>query len=682
MLIRRRHQQSFRRNFVRFTFAITTAATFIFLLYFHSSIDAFSLGLRTLPTSSLYNNEISNGASRARSPLVPFSRLKTKPKNDDDDEAPTLNVDDGSNRSGSSTPFFAEKTSFIEVPDGGNSRRDESSSPSFDSSVPFFGEKMNLVQTANTDTDNSNGDSASPYFGEKVEQSIEIERKLSLDDQEESTRTNPGLPIFLSKRSRNNGSSNEVQGKSNEVNESDQKTQLVLIYLQDIQKKLYKLIQNTKQTIWEREGATQRAISGFKILLGLEEPSLESRYERTIPMTSKEEARDLAGKVTVATFKLALWLGREVTVLAWVGSRAVYNNTVGPSVDKVWNDQLDSLNTTVNTVSTYVKSTPSRIKVAVISSIQRDSTSLSNSTKNESVPRSIQQDSDSASTSASATNDPAFVGRIKSKANRKNKNNDVNLMVKSILKSPVQLNKEREEDQKLANEISDALDLAERALSDLDQDSERRANDDNNQSDETKPVQLIEEKEEDEKFAKRASSNLDRLTEEWANEIENQKSKTEEMTVLKTPEELNKELQEAQELAKDISNAIEVAERALKLNPNIELEDPMIEIDKVNSIDNTEVLVPKPASLPSVRKKKITRAEKRKKRKERQIAMNAITKAAKSQDDLDAELMEAQSLAKEIADALDVVEKALKVTPGNTKSSINDTDEASNNLTP
>ena len=211
-------------------------------------------------------------------------------------------------------------------------------------------------------------------------------------------------------------------------------------------------------------------------------------------------------------------------------------------------------------------------------------------------------------------------------------------MSKRILKSPVQLQQERAEDEKLANEISDALEMAERALSNSDPKAEERVNNVND---------------------------------------EGQKAKTEEMVVLKTPEELNKELEEAQELAKEISNALDVAERALKLNPNTELEDPMIEIGKVNRIDITEASVSQSLSSQSVPKKKISRAEKRKRRKEKRDAMNARTKTAKTQADLDAQLMEAQSLAKEIADALDVVEEALKMAPANTQSSYNELDNLS-----
>ena len=70
------------------------------------------------------------------------------------------------------------------------------------------------------------------------------------------------------------------------------------------------------------------------------------------------------------------------------------------------------------------------------------------------------------------------------------------------------------------------------------------------------------------------------------------------------------------------------------------------------------------------------------KRERRKANRNSKRARPKTQDDLDAELMEAQSLAKEIAAAIDVVEKALKKTPANTNSSDTDINETRDNVTP
>lgn len=140
---------------------------------------------------------------------------------------------------------------------------------------------------------------------------------------------------------------------------------------------------------------------------------------------------------------------------------------------------------------------------------------------------------------------------------------------------------------------------------------------------------------------------------------ERQSAKPAVKIVIKSLEELNKEIEDALKLAKEISNALDVAERAMKIKPDSELDDPMIEIDKVKSIGRIETVVPPPPPpQPSIIEEKTALAEKRNKRKTEVNDILARFKP-KPKKTLDAQLKEAQCLAKEIADALEIAEQSL-----------------------
>lgn len=105
---------------------------------------------------------------------------------------------------------------------------------------------------------------------------------------------------------------------------------------------------------------------------------------------------------------------------------------------------------------------------------------------------------------------------------------------------------------------------------------------------------------------------------------------------------------------------MDVAERAMKMKPNSEFDDPMIEIEKLKSIGRIGTVVPLP--LPaSIVEEKATLVEKRNKRKTEinDVLSRFKPKPGKTLDGIDAQLKEAQSLAKEIADALEMAEQSL-----------------------
>ena len=93
--------------------------------------------------------------------------------------------------------------------------------------------------------------------------------------------------------------------------------------------------------------------------------------------------------------------------------------------------------------------------------------------------------------------------------------------------------------------------------------------------------------------------------------------------------------------------------------------------------------MPSPLSLKPTAKEKIDLAKDKDKPKNVVNTIFARLKAAKTEDDLDAEFAEIESLTNEIANALDVAEKSLVLASSNTDSSDSaDDDSSRSNKTP
>mmetsp|Transcript_3812 Transcript_3812/g.8255 ORF Transcript_3812/g.8255 Transcript_3812/m.8255 type:complete len:442 (+) Transcript_3812:674-1999(+) len=393
----------------------------------------------------------------------------------------------------------------------------------------------------------------------KVNESVR-ETKQTIDETVEKTQQTVGETIEKTQQllkeikdipSKVNNSMRETQET---VEETVEKTQQAIEDVKGIPKKVKQSVQDTKLDISRKQESVREAMSSVKAFFGLQRPSLRSRWYRTIPMTPKEEALDLAGKATSATVKVALWTGRGVGTLAWNGVRSVYNNTVGPTVEGAWNEQMDNINSSFNTTATVVTTMPSKITSAV-------------ATKTRSVPTSI-------SSVTGTKNMPAFL-KMKGMVVGKNK---------------------------------------------------------------------------------RKTRNIDKSEEEIAKAVAN--------IIYKTPAELKKELTDAQNLANEISDALDVAEQALKMNPNGELDDPMIDIEKPQPLGRIETPTP------------LSRVEKDNQTKTYSNEVLARFQTAKTQDDLDAELEEARSLAKEVSDALEIAEKALTLATTTNNSSESKVDDS------
>jgi hypothetical protein len=420
-----------------------------------------------------------------------------------------------------------------------------------------------------------------------------------------------------------------IQDTKQSVEETVEKTQQTIKDVQDIPKKVTRSLEDTKQSISEKQEPVRKAVSSAKVFLGLERPSLRSRWYRTIPMTPKEEALDLAGKATLATGKIALWAGKGVGSLAWKGTRSVYNNTIGPAVEVAWNEQLDSLNDSVERAATFVKKTPSRVISVVPRINQRGPASASSSASSKDRPTNIERGPASVD-SASAKIQPTRIQRspasISGSANAKNQ------PTARIQRNP-------------ASGSGSASAKNQRT-------SIQQQN----------PTSVSSSAKKQPAFVSRKKLKADRKSQhkkENKGKSERQSAKPVVKIAVKSPEELNKEIEDALKLANEISNALDVAERAMKIKPDSELDDPMIEIDKVKSIGRMKrVVPPPPPPPPSIIEETTALVEKRNKR---QTEVNDVLARFKPKPEktLAAQLKEAQSLAKEIADALEMAEQSL-----------------------
>lgn len=448
MLISRGHQPSIRRKFVHYSVAITAAIISVFLIYSSSSIDAFSLGSRTLPTAQPFNHQDSKDPNsyaviHTRNPPRPSSRLQTKGGNDDDvtiskngiDAYGSIGYDGNSDRSGSdsSSPFFAESEGRFQITDrvspvleqqsqqqqvdDNESNKDTKTveKNSIDSSSPSnveeenanynYGRPISLLKHAKNeefkeliDSPQALGEETREIFDQSVKTVLEViamvkglpskvketagkTQQILKDVQdipnkvnESVQKTKQSVEETVEKTQQTiKDVQDSVQETKQSVEETVEKTQQTIKDVQDIPKKVTRSLEDTKKSISEKQEPVRKAASSAKVFLGLERPSLRSRWCRTIPMTPKEEALDLAGKALLATSKMALGVGKGMGSLAWKGTRSVYNNTIGPAVEEAWNEQLHSLNDSVERTATFVENTPSRVMSAVAPSNQRSS---------------------------------------------------------------------------------------------------------------------------------------------------------------------------------------------------------------------------------------------------------------------------------------------------------------------
>ena len=341
-----------------------------------------------------------------------------------------------------------------------------------------------------------------------------------------------------------------VQETKETIEETVKKTQQVVKDVQNIPNKLNKSIQETKETIGQKVEKTQQvvkdvqnipnklneSVQDVKVLVGLKKPTWKQKLRRSQNADKPETAFGLAGKATLAAGKVALWTGKGAASLAEKAAQVAYKKgkeTIGPVVEEVWNDQVDTLSSSITATTNTISNLPSKIK--------------------------------SASASRSLAMNKA--NNIK----RKREESENNIIVKNNLmrKTPDELGKEMKEAQDLAKEISDALEAAEKALNINNKDR-----DFNDPMIEISPTIIRTSKPTKKLSPSRIDKNNDQISSTKNNIFNSIKNKNRtsgndrkltlgDIKFTKTQDELDKELEEARALAQEVSDALEVAEQAL-----------------------------------------------------------------------------------------------------------------------
>ncbi|KAL3918389.1 MAG: hypothetical protein SGILL_004259 [Bacillariaceae sp.] len=210
------------------------------------------------------------------------------------------------------------------------------------------------------------------------------------------------------------------------LQKSVQKTQKVVQDVQDMPSKVSQSVQSTKKTIANTQESVQDAMTGVKVLVGLEKPKPKPPKRPPPPQKKpKEIALDLAGKAAGATGKLAWWTGKNAASLVFKGAKVAYvkgAETIGPVVEEAMKPQ------------------PQEQKQKQQQQQNATSSSKSKVPKPPSSPPPTPKSKDTAAdVSSEQTNAKA-------------------------IETPEQLTEKIAEAQALAKEVEEALQMAERAL--------------------------------------------------------------------------------------------------------------------------------------------------------------------------------------------------------------------------
>jgi chromosome segregation ATPase len=346
-----------------------------------------------------------------------------------------------------------------------------------------------------------------------------------------------------------------VQETKETIKKKVKKTQQVVKDVQNIPNKLNQSVQETKETIEKKVEKTQHVVkdvqnipnklnesvqetvSDVKVLVGLKQPTWKQKLRQSQNADKPNTALGLASKATLTAGKAALWTGKGVASLAGKAAQVAYKKgkeTIGTVVEEVWNDQVDTLSSSINATTSTISNLPSKIR--------------------------------SASASASRSLAKSKVDNSKSK--REESENNIIVNNNPMRKTPDELGKEMKEAQDLAKEISDALEAAEKSMNVNNKDREF-----NDPMIEISPtiIRTGKPKKKVSSSITKAKNN-DQISFIKNNIFNNTKKETPvnvrklalgDINFTKTQDELDKEFEEARALAKEVSDALEFAEQAL-----------------------------------------------------------------------------------------------------------------------
>ena len=316
--------------------------------------------------------------------------------------------------------------------------------------------------------------------------------------------------------------------------------------------KLNASILATKHDIAKTQESVQRTVDGFKLLVGLKKPPASRIVDDSNP--SNDVVLRLASKAVTASGKATLWMVNKAASIVSIGAKVTYRKGkekmvyVGDTQDNEVKTLRKSISSTVNSES---------MNVSDVSSTRETITSQS-----QSFTRKINP----------------VVERIDVKKNKvdkyesDSKKNDHNCI---IIKSPIELEKQIKDASDLIKELSDSMTAAEKKIcinkrfSELNDQiieitppKKRRSNrTEIKQAAIAKLISLQSKKgKQNNKILPDSKNKEDNFVSSInKNSISNSKA----LKIRQTQSEIDKKLEEAQALAKEISDALDSAEKAL-----------------------------------------------------------------------------------------------------------------------
>lgn len=343
-----------------------------------------------------------------------------------------------------------------------------------------------------------------------------------------------------------------VEGTKQTIGKTVKHTKQGVNEVRNLPTKLDASILATKNDIAKTQESVQRTVDGFKLLVGLKKPPASRTVDDS--NSSNDVVLRLASKAVTASGKATLWMVNKAASIVWIGAKVTYRKGKEKMV-YVGDTQDNQVRTLSKLISSTVNS--ESMNVSDVSSTRETITSQS-----QSFTRKINP----------------VVERIDVKKNKvdkyesDSKKNDHNYI---IIKSPIELEKQIKDASDLIKELSDSMTAAEKKIcinkrfSELNDQiieitppKKRRSNrTEIKQAAIAKLISLQSKKDkQNNKILPDSKNKEDNFVSSInKNSIGNSKA----LKIRQTQLEIDKKLEEAQALAKEISDALDSAEKAL-----------------------------------------------------------------------------------------------------------------------
>ena len=343
-----------------------------------------------------------------------------------------------------------------------------------------------------------------------------------------------------------------VEGTKQTIGKTVKQTKQGVNEVRNLPTKLDASILATKNDIAKTQESVQRTVDGFKLLVGLKKPPASRTVDDS--NSSNDVVLRLASKAVTASGKATLWMVNKAASIVWIGAKVTYRKGkekmvyVGDTQDNEVKTLRKSISSTVNSES---------MNVSDVSSTRETITSQS-----QSFTRKINP----------------VVERIDVKKNKvdkyesDSKKNDHNYI---IIKSPIELEKQIKDASDLIKELSDSMTAAEKKIC-----INKRFSELNDQIIEITPpkksrsnrteikqaaiAKLISLQSKKDKQNNKILPDSKNKEDNFVSSInKNSIGNSKAFKIRQTQLEIDKKLEEAQALAKEISDALDSAEKAL-----------------------------------------------------------------------------------------------------------------------